>query len=158
MKRIFMLTLLVLIGFCFCACAVHAAEQGSIYGWGSIKLLNGETLTDITQIDAGQYHSLAMKSDGSNRRSSRRRYLRQFARSFQVFRQLTRSNRSSLESFARSRFPKTPRSMQCRGIRLQMEPSTQCGGSISTSNQGQAAGMGSEYVKTTHRRQNRKVT
>ena len=55
----------VLVGMCFCACAVQAAEQGQIYGWSRIKLLNGETLNDITQITAGEVHSLALKSDGS---------------------------------------------------------------------------------------------
>jgi hypothetical protein len=27
----------------FCACGAEAVEQGEIYGWGKIRLLNGET-------------------------------------------------------------------------------------------------------------------
>ena len=50
---------------CFYVCPMQAAEQGEIYGWGNQKLLNGETLTDITQIAAGGDHNLALKSDGT---------------------------------------------------------------------------------------------
>ena len=65
MRRSFYSALLLLSVLCFCPSLLHAAEQGSVYGWGSQKLLNGQTLTDITQIAAGGYHSLALKSDGS---------------------------------------------------------------------------------------------
>jgi alpha-tubulin suppressor-like RCC1 family protein len=63
MKKHIIIVFLVIV--CFCACTVQAVEQGEVWGWGVQKLLNGEMLTDITQIAAGYYHSLALKSDGS---------------------------------------------------------------------------------------------
>ena len=62
-KKSFFITAVMVV--CFCPSALQADQQGQVYGWGWIKLLNGETLTDITQIAAGGYHNRALKSDGS---------------------------------------------------------------------------------------------
>ena len=51
-------------GLCFCAGPGQAVGQGSVYGWGFLKLPN-EPLTNINQIAAGDIHSLALKSDGT---------------------------------------------------------------------------------------------
>jgi len=53
-----------LVVLCFWAGTIEAAEQGEIYGWGSLKLPKGP-LVDVSQIAAGWEHSLALKSDGS---------------------------------------------------------------------------------------------
>lgn len=56
---------MVLVVFYFIAGIAHAKPQGSIYGWGRTKLLNGQTLTQITKIAAGNSHSLVLKADGT---------------------------------------------------------------------------------------------
>jgi hypothetical protein len=63
MKRLITICLALAI-ICLSTCPIQAVEQGEVYGWGRIKLPN-ETLGNITQIAAGSYHSLALKSDGS---------------------------------------------------------------------------------------------
>jgi alpha-tubulin suppressor-like RCC1 family protein len=54
-----------LVVLCFWAGTIQANEQGNIYGWGSQKLPNEQSLTDISQIAAGYGYSLALKLDGS---------------------------------------------------------------------------------------------
>jgi hypothetical protein len=55
----------VLAVVCFYTCGGEAAKQYEIHGWGAIKLMDPEVLTDISKISAGTDHCLALKSDGS---------------------------------------------------------------------------------------------
>jgi len=65
MKRLFLLSFLSLAFLCLSAPTLQAEQQGEIYGWGETKLLNGQTLSNISKIAAGSSHSLALKADGS---------------------------------------------------------------------------------------------
>ena len=55
-KKSFLITAALVFLF---ASPLQAEQQGQIYGWGDQNLLNGETLTNISRISAGDSQSCA---------------------------------------------------------------------------------------------------